>query len=153
TSFGVIFPGVSAKPDFSMALLLPISFVALVAGLSMIVQGGVDLARHLKRNEWKESHPREAWRWDYPWKPEGIGSDSVFQIFRHIITGIVFVIFLTPFNYLLYTGKVDSWVWYVGVSVLDLATIAVFGLAFYRILQFEKYGNHQLEFKRFPFFL
>jgi hypothetical protein len=101
--------------------------------------------------------PKEPWKYDYPWNEWGTRAYNLKDVRRSLLWIFFAAAILTPFHVLVFAGDGGD-IGDVIMRVFFGLLIVVFdlGLVFgagYALSQFLKYGNSDLRFRRFPFFL
>jgi len=122
-----------------------------LAGLYVAINGIVDIRRKRATAERAAAMPAEPWWWDYPWRPEGIGSDTRREIAKALGFALFFMIFLTPFHWIGFFATHPVPPFAVGAVIFDLMVVAVLARAVRLTLMRRRYGASWLSFKRFPF--
>ena len=141
---------------------MPWQFVVLLiaffpfAGIMFIGHGLRGILREKRIKALQKFYGHEPWKWDNPWKIDGIsdhGNATMYKVFR---IGIVFLLFLLPFNWLAFVSTEIAWgrfIWQFMVGLFDLITLFLFGYGTYLLLRRAKYGKRRVRFSTFPFFL
>ncbi len=132
-----------------------------IAG-STFVGGGLWLVIHGlrgRRRIWNMEHgkrqlPTKPWLWDYPWQAQGITDNKLQSVLNSLMALIVFGVFLAPFNWVAFIREDSSFFWQGIVGFLDMVIVVGIGSRFLSNLkQYLAFGNAQLLFNDFPFFL
>ena len=125
-----------------------------LAGVFLLFHGidGVKRKRRLKKGKYMA--PRHPWLWDYAWEPLGISENKRKEVINAFVAMVVFILFLSPFNWwAFYSGEITP-IWLKGVVIVfDLIILFVAYNFLRKLSQYLKYGDSRLRFKEFPFIL
>jgi hypothetical protein len=137
-----------------VGLLAALLFAA--CGLSFVVHGLLGLRREARVRAGRLSHPREPWRWDYPWEAAGPRDDAVTRPFTWLWRAAVLVLFLLPFNYFILFGEdfplLARLVFGLFIGCFDLLALYTLYRLGHALLQLARYGRGRLALDRFPVF-
>ena len=129
---------------------LGLAFAA--AGL-MVMVNGVRGAINKRRARAVADRHGEPWFQDHPWERDGINDRAERRVIHGFVMAAFMVVFLGPFNWWAFMSDESTLMVQLVVGVFDVILVFVVGQAFYRLIQFFKYGRSELRFERFPFFL
>lgn len=144
------------QPSLSVSIPRPL-VVLLVAFFPL---GGASLIRHGLKGQAREKriaarrtlYPNQPWRWDHLWDPSGTGDVTGEEARRAIGFGVAAGIFLIPFNWILFTERLNG-VWLLVTGFFDLAVLAAFARGIFLLLRRAKYRDVRLRFASCPFVL
>ncbi|WP_447968022.1 hypothetical protein [Nitrospira sp. M1] len=123
-------------------------------GIWLIVFGFEDLQRIRNRKHGQQQLPTTPWLWDYPWQAWGSTDNYLKSALRSLAALILFSLFLSPFHWIAFSWEERSFFWQGIVGLLDLVIILSVGDRFVaKLKQYLRFGNSQLAFNDFPFFL
>jgi len=145
-------PAVNLSTPKIVLAFIGISFFSIGTFISLRGLGAV--RRTSRVREIKFMHPFEPWFWDFPWDPQGIGDNGLERMLRSLVFGILFAVFLVPFNMVVF--QLDAQAPFLAkiiVGIFDFITAFIFGVAGYRMLQLLKYGTGRIRYGCFPFHL
>ena len=126
------------------------------AGIIFIGHGLRGILRQQRIKALQILYAHEPWKWDSLWKTDGTSDRSGATMYKVFRIGIVFLLFLLPFNWLAFISTeiaMGRWFWQFVVGFFDLVTLFLFGYGTYLLLRRAKYGKRRVRFATFPFFL
>jgi hypothetical protein len=126
-----------------------VGLIFAIAGASVSVNGALDIRRKRAAAQRAAAMPGEPWWWDYPWRPDGVGSDTSRQVAQTFGMALFFVLFLTPFHWVGIAQRV--WPFAIGALLFDLVVVGLLVRGVRLVLMRRRYGAPWLRFKRFPF--
>ncbi len=121
-----------------------------LAGLTLAGLGARGLARRRRRAALERRYPGQPWRYDYPWRPEGIRDRPAARVLGSLPALLIMALILVPLNWWAFLSEAGPLAVRLGVGLFDLVLLLAVLTAGYRALQALKYGRHQLAFGRFP---
>ncbi|GJL55054.1 MAG: hypothetical protein NPIRA02_21860 [Nitrospirales bacterium] len=159
-SLSVLFIGMRWMEDSLFPVHIPLWVIGVLCGTGvgggvwLIVSGLRDVQRIWNRNHGQQQFPSSPWLWDYPWQAWGVTDNFLKSALRSLVALILFSLFLSPFHWIAFAWEERSFFWQGIVGLLDLVIILSVGDRFVmKLKQYLRYGNSQLEFHDFPFFL
>ena len=130
--------------------------IFFVPGAFLFLFGVKGLFDGVRIKRMRERHPNEPWRAEYAWDPDGISADSRASVLSQVFKVGFLVLFLSPFNYLVFVGLDAPSVPLVPrglVAFFDLVTVFVLWGLLATLWRANKYGRARLVFGSFPFYL
>ncbi|GJL49985.1 MAG: hypothetical protein NPIRA01_12120 [Nitrospirales bacterium] len=128
--------------------------ICLSGGLWLTVHGVRDRRRIWNMNHGKRQLPMTPWLWDYPWQAWGATDSYLKSALRSLIGLLLFSVLASPFNWMAFFWEGRSFFLQGTVGLLNLVIIVSIGGRFMtKLRQYLTFGNSQLEFQDFPFFL
>jgi len=123
-------------------------------GLWLFVYGLHARRRMRNINDGKQLWPESPWLWDYPWQAWGVTDNYLKSALRSFGALIVFSLGLAPVHWIAFSWEEESFFLQGIVGLLDLVIILSVGDQFItKLKQYFIFGNSQLAFHEFPFFL
>jgi hypothetical protein len=162
---GVVFVGFGLLPialievfpdragDAPVWLVRTICSLFVLVGAFLAVQQSRAVKRQARVDRLRKLHPDEPWRWDHPWRPDGIEDDSRRKILGAVIGSVFFALLLIPFNWVAFVAREASFIFGPIALLLDLLLACLVGYTVKLIVRRLKYGPSRLRFERFPFHL
>ncbi|MDH5585960.1 MAG: hypothetical protein OEZ05_04965 [Nitrospirota bacterium] len=126
----------------------------VACGVWLIVHGVQGLHRQWNLSHGKQQLPDKPWLWDYDWQASGITDNTLKESLNSLLALGVFIVFLTPFNWIAFVSQSGGIFWPIVTGLLDgLILLGVGSYLLKNVGQFLTFGNGRVKFSDFPFFL
>lgn len=149
---GFQFIPLSATANAPLWVIGCVGLAFAAAGL-MVMFNGLRGTLNRRRARAVVERSGDLWFQDHPWDSDGIHDRAERRVIQSFVMAAFLVVFLAPFNWWAFISDDSMLMIQLVVGLFDLILVFVTGQAFYRLIQFFKYGRSELRFNHFPFFI
>ncbi|GJL65772.1 MAG: hypothetical protein NPIRA05_07430 [Nitrospirales bacterium] len=128
--------------------------IGVSGGLWLVLNGLRERQRIWNIKHGGQQLPMTPWLWDYSWQAGGATDNYLKSALENLMGFLLFSILVSPLNWMALFWEERSFFLQGTVGLLDLVIIMSIGGRFVtKLRQYLAFGNSQVDFHNFPFFL